>query len=465
MDDEPGFDDFVTERCEALLRYAYVLTGNPHDAADLTQEALTRLRDAWPRVRRKTDAHGHARTTMARLHISIWRRRRREHLTGEPPERTWEAVFPSDEDQGLWRAPAALLAAAAVVAVAVGAGTATRTLGPPDVRLPGANATDTRGSTPEEKPPIERVWPQAVRRIPARLPDGRAYVPQSLLDGRTLLVMTEAGERTRQSLWAYDLESGRPRRIAEISPDPGSTTSSGKVVAGGGNIAWWTSYRKPGGQRGARIWTVPAGGGTPRKVADVPPGSAAGKDHVKTLEVVGSDVFFSRAGGGVYRVPLRGGEPRAVPGTEGQNLLRWPWVGHDSEQALFAELFNAETGERRAAVVRPGEISVRCDVRRCHGQREPGRPDRDLFVRDRDGSRERALPSGVRAHGTSYLERFYLRHSKEGLALYDLVTGVSADLDRRRITIRNVTLVDAGFGWLSYRIGQETHVVNLAAIR
>ncbi|GAA4196721.1 SigE family RNA polymerase sigma factor [Streptosporangium oxazolinicum] len=108
MSDEPGFDGFVAERSEALLRYAYVLTGNPHDAADLTQEALTRLRDAWPRVRHKTDAHGYARTTMARLHISIWRRRRHEHLTGEPPERTWEAVFPSEEDQGLWRELAAL---------------------------------------------------------------------------------------------------------------------------------------------------------------------------------------------------------------------------------------------------------------------------------------------------------------------------------------------------------------------
>ncbi len=108
VDDEPGFDDFAAERGEALLRYAYVLTGNPHDAADLAQEALTRLRDAWPRVRRKSDAHGYARTTMARLHVSIWRRRRREHLTEEPPERTWEAVFPSEEDQGLWQELAAL---------------------------------------------------------------------------------------------------------------------------------------------------------------------------------------------------------------------------------------------------------------------------------------------------------------------------------------------------------------------
>ncbi|MEV5503211.1 SigE family RNA polymerase sigma factor [Nonomuraea fuscirosea] len=108
MDDEPGFDDFVAERTEALLRYGYVLTGNPHDAADLVQEALIRLCGAWPRVRHKDSPHSYVRTTMARLHISVWRRRRREHLTGAPPDRVHREVFPSEEEQGLWRELAAL---------------------------------------------------------------------------------------------------------------------------------------------------------------------------------------------------------------------------------------------------------------------------------------------------------------------------------------------------------------------
>ncbi|MFI6297158.1 SigE family RNA polymerase sigma factor [Nonomuraea sp. NPDC050790] len=108
MDDEPGFDDFVAEETEALLRYGYVLTGNPHDAADLVQEALVRLCGAWPKVRRKDSPHSYVRTTMARLHISLWRRRRREHLTEGPPERVHHEVFPSDEEQGLWAALGAL---------------------------------------------------------------------------------------------------------------------------------------------------------------------------------------------------------------------------------------------------------------------------------------------------------------------------------------------------------------------
>ncbi|MFD9942714.1 SigE family RNA polymerase sigma factor [Nonomuraea sp. NPDC059023] len=108
MDDEPGFDDFVAEQTDALLRYGYVLTGNPHDAADLVQEALVRLCGAWPRVRRKDSPHSYVRTTMARLHISVWRRGRREQLTGEPPERVHHEVFLPDEEQGLWQELAAL---------------------------------------------------------------------------------------------------------------------------------------------------------------------------------------------------------------------------------------------------------------------------------------------------------------------------------------------------------------------
>ncbi|WP_406318848.1 SigE family RNA polymerase sigma factor [Streptosporangium sp. NBC_01639] len=108
LDDEPGFDSFVAEHADALLRYGYVLTGNPHDAADLVQEALLRLRGAWPRVRRKDSPQSYARTTMARLHISVWRRRRREHLTGEPPDQAGHEVFPSDGEQGLWEELSAL---------------------------------------------------------------------------------------------------------------------------------------------------------------------------------------------------------------------------------------------------------------------------------------------------------------------------------------------------------------------
>ncbi|MFI7438679.1 SigE family RNA polymerase sigma factor [Nonomuraea indica] len=99
------FEDFVRTRGPALLRYGYVLTGSGHDAADLVQEALLKLGDNWARVRDKDNPEAYVRTVMARQHISWWRRRRREHLTDEPPEGSYLDAHPSGE---LWKTLAAL---------------------------------------------------------------------------------------------------------------------------------------------------------------------------------------------------------------------------------------------------------------------------------------------------------------------------------------------------------------------
>ncbi|WP_214110705.1 SigE family RNA polymerase sigma factor [Acrocarpospora catenulata] len=105
VEEDDDYARFARDRADALLRFGYVLTGNPHDAADLTQEALVRLRAAWPRVRRKSDPEAYARTTMARLHVNAWRLRRREQLTWNPPDRP---VFDSPEDGDLWASLATL---------------------------------------------------------------------------------------------------------------------------------------------------------------------------------------------------------------------------------------------------------------------------------------------------------------------------------------------------------------------
>ncbi|WP_020579306.1 SigE family RNA polymerase sigma factor [Actinopolymorpha alba] len=90
MDDEAeNYETFVAVRVQALLRYGYVLTGSQHDAADLVQEALVRLRTAWSRVNNKRDPEAFVRTTMARLHISAWRRWRREKSVAAVPDRAY----------------------------------------------------------------------------------------------------------------------------------------------------------------------------------------------------------------------------------------------------------------------------------------------------------------------------------------------------------------------------------------
>jgi RNA polymerase sigma-70 factor (sigma-E family) len=100
------YESFVRVRLPALVRYGFVLSGNPHDAADLAQEALARLGERWGRVSSAGDPEGYVRTTMARLHISWWRRRRREHPMRMLPERGYDdaGIEAAAGDSALWRA-------------------------------------------------------------------------------------------------------------------------------------------------------------------------------------------------------------------------------------------------------------------------------------------------------------------------------------------------------------------------
>ena len=84
------FDAFVRSRHAALIRYGTVLTGDPHSAADLVQDALERTGLAWSRVQQQGDPEGYVRRVLANRNISTWRKLRRERLTDEPPERVHE---------------------------------------------------------------------------------------------------------------------------------------------------------------------------------------------------------------------------------------------------------------------------------------------------------------------------------------------------------------------------------------
>ncbi len=68
------FVSFVSARQHALLRTAYLLTGDRHAAEDLLQTALTKTYLAWSRVDPAT-ADGYVKTVMTRTYVSWWRRK------------------------------------------------------------------------------------------------------------------------------------------------------------------------------------------------------------------------------------------------------------------------------------------------------------------------------------------------------------------------------------------------------
>lgn len=108
-----AFDDWVATRGPALLRLAYVLTGNAADAEDVVQDALSRALPRWDRISHVDDVDAYVRRMVVNAHTSWWRKfRRRESPAAEV--RTDEVVagpaerMPADERQLIWAACQAL---------------------------------------------------------------------------------------------------------------------------------------------------------------------------------------------------------------------------------------------------------------------------------------------------------------------------------------------------------------------
>ena len=71
---QASFEAYVAARRDALLRTAYLLTGDAHAAEDLVQNALLHVVPKWRRI--ADDPEPYVRTVLARESISRWRRRR-----------------------------------------------------------------------------------------------------------------------------------------------------------------------------------------------------------------------------------------------------------------------------------------------------------------------------------------------------------------------------------------------------
>ncbi|HEU0238059.1 MAG TPA: SigE family RNA polymerase sigma factor [Micromonosporaceae bacterium] len=87
MDGAEEFDNFVRAKRAALVRSAYLLTGDRHLAEDLVQSALARTHRGWSRLSDPANAEAYTRKVMYHLQVSWWRRNRvAESMTDETPE-------------------------------------------------------------------------------------------------------------------------------------------------------------------------------------------------------------------------------------------------------------------------------------------------------------------------------------------------------------------------------------------
>jgi RNA polymerase sigma-70 factor (ECF subfamily) len=78
------FASFYHETRDKCLRAVYTSTGDVHRAEDLVAEAYARALSRWPKVSRHPAPAAWIVRTALNLHVSWWRRRRREYSIGLP---------------------------------------------------------------------------------------------------------------------------------------------------------------------------------------------------------------------------------------------------------------------------------------------------------------------------------------------------------------------------------------------
>ncbi|MFD1939646.1 hypothetical protein ACFSKW_50130 [Nonomuraea mangrovi] len=376
----------------------------------------------------------------------------------------------------------AMGAAAAVVVVAAGtafvlrggpeaAGPAT-SVGLPTTVASAATTSEATLAEDEEKvlprpPAIDQVWPAAVRKIPAKLPDGRAYRPELFLDDHTLLIETSSSFEKTDGIYAYDLGTGEVRKIADVPTPKGTVLFASDFTVGDGQVVWWTALK--GGT--AQLWSAPVTGGESKIVAShqapVPTEERDNDAALDRLAIGNGKIMFSFRSGGVFTVPLGGGTVEPVPGAEKFHVLSWPWVGSGGEYgpvegARFDEILNVETGETNTAVTHPGERNVTCDTQICSGEREEGKP----FIRSRDGSQQRDLPGTRGPVPPPTGGRFFTTPTRDGIVLHDLTTGTSADLGIRpdKKGSMSLPMPEADGRLLGYQLGDQYVIVDLSKL-
>lgn len=94
---EQAFTEYVGARPAALVRTAYLLTGDAHDAEDLVQAALIKAVPKWGRIADNPEPY--VRAILARESVNRWRRRRwREISARDLPVRSHLDVDVADRE-------------------------------------------------------------------------------------------------------------------------------------------------------------------------------------------------------------------------------------------------------------------------------------------------------------------------------------------------------------------------------
>ncbi|MGN9907940.1 hypothetical protein ACTMTJ_10370 [Phytohabitans sp. LJ34] len=298
------------------------------------------------------------------------------------------------------RRTAGMAGCAAVLVVVGGVAVANLSAGSTDEPPPFASS-NWSGTVPDfaaaEAP--DKVWSEAVHRLPATLPNGSDYQVFAVLGGDRYLVRT--GKPNASAPSVFNAETGEVIFLGteqmRTRPDSSSTDWTAAV---GDYAVWFGTAGVDNGKRWhAEIWTARLDGtGDPKKIATVP-------DHGSSpplIGVLGDSLYWDEAGlvgeesAAIYRLPVTGGTPQRVPDSDGYRLFGLsPWadttrhfVAEDESTPSRGVLWDVETGERRPWVAHENARKVICAPEICTGTTQGGK----YFVQRLDGTGLRELP-------------------------------------------------------------------------
>jgi hypothetical protein len=295
-----------------------------------------------------------------------------------------------------------IAAVAACAAVLVGAsGLAAVRLAPSgEEELPVATWSGTVPDFDNALSP-DKVWPEAVHRLPARLPNGARYQVFAVLGDDRYLIRMESDEGKRRDAgapWVFNARTGELTFLGNEASNNDSA-SVDWTTAVGDRAVWFGVSRRDNAELDAAVWTARLDGtGEPELIATVP-------NHGSTpafIGVVGDSLYWDEAGligeqsAAIYRLPLSGGTPQRLPDSAGFRLFSLsPWADTNDHMAGWEDhperegvLWNLETGERRPWRANEKSRTIVCDPQICTGFGFSGK----YFVQRPDGTGYQELP-------------------------------------------------------------------------
>ncbi|MET7334843.1 hypothetical protein [Nonomuraea sp. NPDC005650] len=326
-----------------------------------------------------------------------------------------------------------ILAAGAVVAVLGGGAVGIRGVfsGGGQAGVSAASPTDMTVSVTTMPPSVAlspparskvvdagKLWPGAVFTMPAKNADGWRYRPITALSATEVLLSAESSFEKAGKFEVYDSATGKSRVVTRVPRTPGFDRYFPQTATTDGQSLAWFAYGEKDGAAVREIWTVPLAGGKPRLL-----GTFTGKHaQIDAISVDGDHVYWSELSGGVWSIPVAGGEAARVPGGDGLHLMKWPYAvdvagggeGHERNQTKLVDLARATQTEIKAPASAQG---LRCGLSWCFG-----RNGQESFVQYLDGTNTIALDG---LGDPSTLTRFPIldRFLFAGGTVYDAATG------------------------------------------